>query len=235
MDAVRKDIRQWITTILKDNTPLGNAPRLNAARILTDLRVLSANLPHDTSNEKWAVANIRLLQDRLTVVIPLITSIEDSVMELKKAGKLPEYWEYLLDNIASWLEEDNPTPESAQWLRERIRHGLPEITQSSSWDEVLIVHLANNLEKLVTSRENCADQRRTIDDCLKGKAPAAPKTIPVSLNQLTKDRHLALARLCLGYFFHHAGVALLGGERMERRFLCPDDDEYFLPFLHPKR
>ena len=83
-------------------------------------------------------------------------------MELKKAGKLPEYWEYLLDNIASWLEEDNPTPESAQWLRERIRHGLPEITQSSSWDEVLIVHLANNLEKLVTSRENCADQRRTL-------------------------------------------------------------------------
>lgn len=45
MDTVRKDIRQWIATILRGNTPLGNAPRLNAARIITDLRVLSANLP----------------------------------------------------------------------------------------------------------------------------------------------------------------------------------------------
>ncbi len=192
MDAVRKDIRQWTATILRGSTPPGNAPRLNAAHIISDLRVLSANLPHDTSNEKWAVANIRLLQDRLTVVIPLITSIEDSVMELGKAGKLSEYWKYLLDNIASWIEEDRPTPESAQWLRERIRHGLPEITQNASWDEVLIVHLASNLEKLITSRENCADQRRAIDDSLKDKASASPKTTPVSLNHLTKDRHLAL-------------------------------------------
>ena len=191
MDTVRKDIRQWTAAILTGNTPAGNAPRLNAARIITDLRVLSANLPYDTSNEKWAVANIRLLQDRLTVIIPLITSIEDSVLELKKAGKLSEYWDYLLGNIASWIEEDNPTPESAQWLRERIRKGMPEITPRSSWDEALIVHLASDLDKLITSRENCVDQRRAIDDCLKGKASASPKTVPVSLRQLTKDRRLA--------------------------------------------
>lgn len=191
MDSVWNDIRQWTSTILTGNTPVGNAPRLNAARILTDLRVLSANLPYDTSNEKWAVANIRLLQDRLTVMIPVITSIEDSVMELKTAGKLPEYWEYLLDNIASWIQQDNPTTESAQWLRDRIRNGLPEITRESSWDEVLIVHLATDLGKLITSCENCYDQRRAIDDSLKGKASASPKVMPVSLNQLTKDRRLA--------------------------------------------
>lgn len=192
MDAVWKDIRQWTSTVLTGNTPVGNAPRLNAARIITDLRLLSANLPYDTSNEKWAVANIRLLQDRLTVMIPLITSIEDSVMELKKAGKLSGYWEFLLDNIASWIQQDRHATESARWLRERIKNGLPEITPESSWDEALIVHLASDLGKLITSCENCADQRRAIDDSMTGKASASPKTMPVSLNQLTKDRRLAL-------------------------------------------
>ena len=91
MDQVWKDIRQWTGYVLTATVPAGDAPRLTAAQIITDLRLLSANLPHDASNERWAAANIRLLQDRLTMMIPLISSIEDSVAALKKADKLSGY------------------------------------------------------------------------------------------------------------------------------------------------
>ncbi len=190
MDQVWKDIRQWTGYVLTGNTPAGNAPRLTVAQIITDLRLLSANLPHDASNERWAVANIRLLQDRLTVMIPLISSIEDSVSALKKADKLSGYWEYLLDNIAVWIQQDDNSPQSARWLRERIRKGTPKITPASSWDEVLIVHLATDLEKLITFCESRADQRRAIDECIRG-ASTPPKSRPVPLAILHKDRRLA--------------------------------------------
>ena len=191
MDQVWKDIRQWIQLVLTGETPVGNTPRLTAARIITDLRLLSANLPHDASNERWAVANIRLLQDRLTVMIPLVSSIEDSVLTLKKADKLPDYWRYLLDNVAVWIQQDTCSPESAQWLRERIKNGTPVITPQAAWDEALLVHLATDLEKLISFCESRADQRRAIDDCLHGVASGAPKAVPVPLSALHKDRRLA--------------------------------------------
>lgn len=191
MDEVWKSIRQWTASVLQGHATANDSPRTNATRIITDLRVLSANLPFDASNERWAVANIRLLQDRLTVMIPVISSIEDSISTLQKAGKLPGYWKYLLDNIAVWIEQDNVTPESAQWLRERIRSGLPKITPQSTWDETMIIRLASDLGKLISYCESRADQRRAIDACISGKATVMPKTAPVSLTELHKDRRLA--------------------------------------------
>ncbi len=192
MDAVWNDIRQWIGSVLRDDIPAVGSPRLNVTQIITDLRLLSANLPYDSSNERWAVANIRLLQDRLTAMIPVISSIEDSIASLKKAGKLPGYWEYLLDNIAVWVQQDKNTPQSAQWLRERIRNGLPKITLQSTWDEAMLVHLASDLGKLITYCENRSDQRHAIDARIRGDASRVPKAIPVSLASLHKDRRLAL-------------------------------------------
>ncbi|MBS7405695.1 MAG: FUSC family protein, partial [Oxalobacter sp.] len=87
MDEVWKSIRQWTASVLQGHATANDSPRTNATRIITDLRVLSANLPFDASNERWAVANIRLLQDRLTVMNPVISSIEDSISPLQKAGK----------------------------------------------------------------------------------------------------------------------------------------------------
>ncbi len=192
MDEVWKNISQWTASVLQGHAPKNDSPRTSATRIITDLRVLSANLPFDASNERWAVANIRLLQDRLTVMIPVISSIEDSISTLQQAGKLPGYWQYLLDNIAIWVVQDNPTPESAQWLRERIRHGLPKITPQSTWDETMLIRLASDLGKLISYCESRADQRRAIDACISGKATVMPKTAPVSLTELHKDRRLAL-------------------------------------------
>ncbi len=192
MDTVWKDIRQWIDLVLRGKASKTDSLRLNAARIITDLRLQSANLPYDSSSERWAVANIRLLQDRLTAMIPVISSIEDSIATLKKAGKLSGYWEYLLDNIAVWIQQEKNTPQSAQWLRERIRNGLPEITPQSTWDEVTLIHLASDLGKLITYCENRADQRHAIDACIRGNAGKAPKAIPVPLATLHKDRRLAL-------------------------------------------
>lgn len=192
MDTVWKDICQWIGLILRGEPSATHSPQLNAAQIITDLRLQSANLPFDSSSERWAVANIRLLQDRLTVMIPVISSIENSIAALKKADKLPGYWEYLLDNIAVWVQQDKNTPQSAQWLRERIRHGLPKITPRSTWDEVALIHLASDLGKLISYCESRADQRRAIDECIKGHATRAPKAVPVPLATLHKDRRLAL-------------------------------------------
>lgn len=191
MDDVWKDMRQWIGSVLHGRAPAGNASGINATQIITDLRVLSANLPFDSSNERWAVANIRLLQDRLTVMIPVISSIADSIAALRKAGTLTEYWEYVLGNIAVWVQQDNPTPQSAQWLRERIRNGLPKITPQSTWNDVMLVHLASDLGKLITYCEGRADQRRIIDECIRGKAAEPPRAVPVSLATLHKDRRLA--------------------------------------------
>lgn len=192
MDAVWKDISQWVGLVLRGNTPSPRSPQLNAAQIITDLRLQSANLPFDSSGERWAVANIRLLQDRLTAMIPVISSIEDNVATLKKADRLPEYWKYLLDNLAVWVEQDNNTPQSAQWLRERIRTGLPKITPHSTWDDVMLVHLAADLGKLITYCEGRADQRNMIDKCIRGHEAPPPKSTPVPLARLHKDRRLAL-------------------------------------------
>lgn len=192
MDEVWKNISQWTASVLQGHPPKNDSPRTDATRIITDLRVLSANIPFDASNERWAVANIRLLQDRLTVMIPVISSIEDSIATLQHAGKLPGYWQYLLNNIATWVVQDNPPPENAQWLRERIRHGLPKITPQSTWDETMLIRLASDLGKLISYCESRTDLRHAIDTCISGKATIIPKTAPVSLTELHKDRRLAL-------------------------------------------
>ncbi len=190
MDDVWKDIRQWIGTVLSENAA-NSTSRLSATQILTDLRLLSANLPNDASIERWAISSIKLLQDRLTVLISLVSSIEDSVLALRKAKMFSRYWEYLLNNIIVWIQQNEYTPQSAQWLRERIKNGMPKISSQSSWDEIMIVHLATDLEKLITSCENCADHRRAINDNLHGNNTQKIRTPAVALNDLHKDRRLA--------------------------------------------
>ncbi len=191
MDDVWKDIRNWISDILTENKVQGHSSRLSATQILTELRLLSANLPNDASNERWAVANIRMLQDRLTILISLVSSIEDSILALRKAKMFSQYWEYLLNNIIVWIQQNDYTPQSAQWLRERIKHGTPKISSQSPWNEIMLIHLATDLEKLITACENCSDQRRAIDDCLHGNISKKNKIKTVPLNTLHKDHYLA--------------------------------------------
>ncbi len=192
MDTLWKNFGQWIGLILRGEKTSATDSSLNAAQIITDLRLQSANLPFDSSNERWAIANIRLFQDRLTVMIPLISSIENSLVALKKANKLPRYWEYVLESITIWVQQDNHTQESTQGLRERIRQGLPKITPSTTWDEVTLVHLAADLEKLMTYCESCIDQRLAIDKNIHDHVKPISKTTPTSLATLHKDYRLAL-------------------------------------------
>lgn len=192
MDQLWDDIRQWIANVLLGNTAADWKHNIMAVKILGNMRILTANLPFDVTNERWAFNGIRLLQDRLTVLIPLVSAIEDNLRPLRKSEIITDEGDQLLHQLAKWILKKDYSSKSADLIRLKIKTLLPKIKPESSWNDTLLVRLVLDLEKLISTCEGCYTRRLAIDDALSGRFDRMPKKMPIPLSSLHKDRTLAL-------------------------------------------
>ncbi len=200
LDQLLNDGQQWVRNVLTaKQDPSDNQLDLNKlAFVITELRIISTHLPYDTSNIRWTTNIIRAMQDRFSILVPILSAVEDRLQILynSNTGKLPEQWQKLLDDIAFWIARGarNTEPEEAIRLRRRIDRIIPRINSTSHWEDMLLANLSSELYRLVDVCEDCFGLRRKIDIGLKGEMPSSEmRENKVSTLTLYVDRRLALS------------------------------------------
>lgn len=189
--------------------------------------MMSTHLPFDTSNLRWTANIVRALQDRLSALVPILSTIEDrlGVLRNSNTGMLSREWQKLMDDIADWaaIGVENE-PGNAIRLRKRIDNATPVISADSHWEDMLLANLAAELYRLVDICEDCFDLRRQINIGLSGAMPPAePRKPKVSTTSLHVDRRLALSSAFAAMMADFPVVPVLGHFRMADGLCCPDD------------
>ncbi len=200
LDQMLRDGQQWVKNILTVAPKASQDPfDLNRlALTITELRIMSTHLPYDTTHVRWTTNIVRSMQDKFSVLLPILSSIEDrlNVLYNSNQGKLPQAWHGLLNDVTDWIMRgaEKSDPVEAIQLRRRIDRLMPVIHADSHWEEMLLANLAVELYHLVDASEDCFSLRRKINIGLKGEIPPEEtREKKVSTGMLYVDKRLALS------------------------------------------
>jgi uncharacterized membrane protein YccC len=151
-----------------DAAPDKKRPRL--ALELNELTAFSVQLPFDTERILPDLRALNLLQDQLTLLLPIASAVEDRVTEL---SKLPDGLDpavaALLEQIKEWLaQRRGDSYEAGALLIERARRLAATGDFGGVWRRMLSINLLMRLADLVSVRRNA----RALHDSLISTAPA---------------------------------------------------------------
>lgn len=194
LDHALGDARRWLRDALGSGSDARE--RRNLAGDITELRLMATHLPFDTSNLRWTSNTIHALQDRLALLLPILSGIEDRLRALRELEPVDPRWRALLDRIVAWSESADPALAAnahAQALRRELDALRPRIAPASSWAELLKVNLAARLDALIEQVQECRRLRSQIDAGLAGKLPREARAVSASMSRvLHRDTGMAL-------------------------------------------
>lgn len=196
LDQALKETTQNILNIIDFKRPIPVLrPNLNKlSATITELRILTTNVPFEAENLRWVHSILGSTQDHLSALVPVLSAIDDRIRHFRTSNfGLPQELQYILDDIAAWLMNGSENPHiRAVRLRKNIETLVPSITAQSHWDDILILNFIENLYQLVDICDDCFGLRRRVDEGLAGKEPATEsKTRKVSTLSLLVDRRKA--------------------------------------------
>lgn len=198
LDQALTETSQNIRNIIDYNREITDQrPNLNKlSSTITDLRILTTIIPFEAENLRWVQNILGSLQDHLSALVPVLSSIDDRIRFLKKSESgLSENLRNLLDDISLWISKGSENPYAdAVRLRRQIDSVIPEITATSDWNDMLSASFANDLYHLVDISEDCFGLRRRVNEGLEGKEPAVEaKERKISTLSLMVDKRKAWA------------------------------------------
>lgn len=195
LDRALGDAGRWIAEALTGGTEgHGKRTRRTLAADITELRLLTTHLPFDTSHLKWTAGAIHDLQDKLALMVPLLTAIEDRLQALREAGGegADARWRRVLDEVGAWGHAVDADPAQARPLLRAIDDATPAVHADAPWIDLLQVNLAARLRQLVETCAEAHQLRGHLKDGLGGKLPAAMDRRGHTPNVLHRDVGMAL-------------------------------------------
>jgi uncharacterized membrane protein YccC len=131
-----------------------DAERRRLAADVTELQVLSTHIPFDTAGLQPRIRAIRALQDRLGVLLPLLSGVEDRLAELKGHGDAPAALASLVADVASWCATSDAPRAEADALSARCAEGP---RQEADWRGLLVLSATARLRELIKALQECRD------------------------------------------------------------------------------
>jgi uncharacterized membrane protein YccC len=160
IDAILADARRWsIDSLAGAREARLDIERRRLAIDVAELHQLSVHLPFDTERILPRVRTVRALQDRLSMLLPLASTIEDRLAELEGCpGGVPEPVGDLVARVRAWIDGDLTGPDreaSAEALIAEARALEPIAQQAPEsglvWRDMLLLNLLSRLAELVAS------------------------------------------------------------------------------------
>jgi magnesium chelatase subunit D len=107
IDTILADARRWsVASLTGAREATLDLERRRLAIDVFDLHQLSVHLPFDTARILPRVHTVRALQDRLSLLLPLASSIEDRLAELKRCPLgVPEAVAALVARTRGWIDD----------------------------------------------------------------------------------------------------------------------------------
>lgn len=149
---IERDTRAWVIHALSQATytPDGKAAELRdrhaIAGDITELHLLSTHLPYDTDSVGPTRAGMAALQDRLTLLMPLVSAIEDRITALRREDAMTSDMEDAIRAVRAWVEGDRlQAPHDALTQLD----ALTALTPDTDWRHLLQLNLIERLKELM--------------------------------------------------------------------------------------
>jgi uncharacterized membrane protein YccC len=159
-----RDVRDWTAEFWSAEVlsgqrrlPLGEE-RLRIAGAITELQLLSTHLPFDTALQVPSPRIVRALEDRLALLLPLATAVEDRRRALAAIGALTDAEISLMAGIRDWIV--SPPADSradAMRLRDSCDAAEPVLDGRSLWADLLTASLLGRLSDFVGAIQDARD------------------------------------------------------------------------------
>ena len=218
IDTILTDARRWSAASLAGARDARlDLERRRLAVDVFDLHQLTVQLPFDTARILPRVHTVRALQDRLSLLLPLASTIEDRLAELARCpGGVPEAVAAIVTRIEGWIDAGVavPTREATSALLIAEARALEPLAAPSTeplvWRDMLLLNLLSRLEELVATLRDAHILRDQIrSPSIRTVSPRVDALLAAtSRRALHLDRGLALrsalgtvATLALGCLF----------------------------------
>lgn len=176
-DALRARIRQWLSEadhwaldVLGGDAAAAGQDRARLAGAASEIHLMAAHLPFDTSHLRETTATVRALHDRILMLIPILSSLSDRLEALRaEAPELDADTRETLGTVARWIRNECPAAERAaitQALEARCAR-----SDRSVWYGLNLIGLHARLHDLVRVQ---AESRGLLDHLHAPDAPLAP-------------------------------------------------------------
>ena len=181
-----------------------DSERRRLAVDLTELHNLSIHLPFDTARLVPRVRTVRALQDQLSLLLPLASTVEDRLVVLAADPEgIPAPVAALVERVRGWLAGGVGQPDrdtrAAELIAEAAALEPPSGGATPNWRDMLLLNLLSRMADLIAAHRDCRD----LDDQLRSPSVRAisPRVADLlrqaSNRALHRDRTLAV-RAALG-------------------------------------
>lgn len=162
LDTWLRDAGQWSLDALAgrkdDEATLADQRRLAADAV--DLHMLATYLAYDTSLLRGATRWVRLLQQRMVMLLPVLSAITDRMAALRRdGGELPPAVQAVLADLSAWIGAGAKAPTAAIKLRAAIDRLEPTSDAGMQWKGMLLSSLLARLRQLVDVLQDCGELR----------------------------------------------------------------------------
>jgi uncharacterized membrane protein YccC len=194
-DAERWAIETWAADVLSGEREIRvDRERQKLAADITELYILSTHLPFDTANLLPTMQAVNALQDRLSLLLPLASAIEDRRRALIAAGGMTGEVVDIFNRVRDWIASgDKGTREQALALHEACVAARPVLESNADWAALLKASLLARLGELVDDWQDArelaayiASPERPLPKKLTDRLP------PAGTRVLHRDHGLAL-------------------------------------------
>ncbi|WP_066765332.1 FUSC family protein [Sphingobium sp. CCH11-B1] len=193
-NAILADAERWSSDALE---AVGgqqlDRDRRRLANDISELHQLSIHLPFDVARVLPRVRTVRALQDQLSLLLPLASSIEDRIEQLRSLpGELPIAVVALMQRVDSWLGDGlkkGDRGDSAEVLLEQARRLEPaSISAATPWRDMMLLNLLARLAELIEAHRDCRDLRDQLE--WPGLRAAPPRIVELLKDGGSRALHL---------------------------------------------
>ena len=161
LDAWIQHGANWAQGVLSGNEDA--EARRHVAGDAVEIGMLETHLAYDTSNLQTATTPMRLLRQRVLLLLPVLSGAADRIAALREAGALTPALQGLLDRIGGWIREARTSElDEVVRVRAEIEALMPAIDAGASWNEVLLTGLLERLDELAQLAHDIIALRRQI-------------------------------------------------------------------------
>lgn len=168
LDAWVSDAGRWAGDVLsgRPDPRTSERDRRKLATDTVDLLALTTHLPYDTSELRHVAGQARELQQQMTALLPILSSLGDRLSVLRRDGPLDQRVTTLLDDVAAWIAGGAESAADAVSLRARITELTATLRGEGperwAWRDLLVGSLLARLTELIAVWDNCLSLRADI-------------------------------------------------------------------------
>ncbi|HUN39440.1 MAG TPA: FUSC family protein [Acetobacteraceae bacterium] len=165
LDNWISDAAAWTVGVLsaKPQDATMVAARRKVAGAAGEIAMLATHLAYDTSNLQTATVPVAILQQRMLLLLPVVSGMADRIRLLNENSGITTSLRAMLDRICAWIQAGHAAELSeADELHADIDAIEPAIDATADWKAVVLVGLLERLRELTDLVHDIMALRRQI-------------------------------------------------------------------------